>query len=90
MDSPYPVISNTIKGTIIVCSVRSVSSFVSFRLSPPPQLQIRGKRGWELYVGCRGWIEGGKRESEVPFPKKIFLPKIFMEKYFCQNIYLIQ
>ena len=39
--------SKYIKETIIA-SVRSVSSFVC---PPPPQLQIRDKRGWELYIG---------------------------------------
>ena len=42
--------SNTIKETKRGC-VRSVSSFRLFRLSPPPQLQITGKRRWELDVG---------------------------------------
>ena len=50
--------------------VRPVRKFV--RLSPPPQLQIRGKRRWEL---CRGWI--------VPLPppqKNIFGINIFLGK----------
>ena len=42
--------SKYIKGTIIA-SVRSVSSFRFVCSSPPPQLQIGGERGWELYVG---------------------------------------
>ena len=61
--------------------VRPVREFV-LRFSPP-QLQIRDKRGWELYIGG-GQEVGGKKY----FWWKYFLQKYFWWKYFFAKIYL--
>ena len=74
--------SNTIKGTIIVCSVRSVSSFVRSSFVPP-QLQIRGIRGGG---SCMLGVDSMEGKSN-PFPKKYCCQKYFHQKYYRQKYF---